>query len=393
MTSFLGMSIQALADRKLRSALTIIMVVIGVGLIIAVEGMSSGTVEYMNSQFSQLGSNLLIVNPGSQDITNYVIEDIETYEGVREVIPFLQNSVQISTALEEKETILMGVELKRLSLAFPSFSVYEGDYVESSDSLGIFLGMDLADPNGDSFATIGDTLKVTFQKFISPNQRPELEKKSFIVRGIANEIGMQGYLPLDDMAFISLRTAESWFDRGDKYDGLYVITAEEGGSLNRKVENLIEDNYEVTVFSPKQIADVVNRVTTGVKEFVDNIALVSLGVAAVGIITTLYTSVLERTKEIGTLQALGYTKRQILALFLNEALMIGVIGASLGVALGFALGWLMNELIGSSSIKPVFELKSIVIAWTMAIILSTLAGLYPAKKAADLDPVVALRKE
>ena len=91
------------------------------------------------------------------------------------------------------------------------------------------------------------------------------------------------------------------------------------------------------------------------------------------------------------------TKIQILALFLNEALAIGFIGGTLGALVGFGLGVLLNSLVGggkgSNYITPIYEPKSIVMAWILAIILSALAGLYPAKKAADLDPVVALRKE
>lgn len=395
MTSFISLSLQALWDRKLRSILTITMVVIGVGLIIAVQGMSAGAVSYMNGQFASLGSDLLIVNPGGQDITDLVIEDIMTFDGVKDVIPFYQNQVQLSTLTREKGSIILAADIDKLQLAFPTFILYEGEYFDRSDNYGMVIGSDLSDfAKEEPFALVDDTLTLSFQIFSSGSSRPEVEKKSFAVKGIIDEIGMQGFLPMDDMGFISLRAGELLFDR-ENYDGMYVITTETDGSLNRRVERAIEAEYEISVFSPKRIADVVSSITTAIKDFVDNIAIVSLGVAAVGIITTLYTSMMERTKEIGTLKALGYTKRQILALFLNEAILIGIIGGTLGVFLGFGLGVLMNLLIGEGSdyVKPIYELNSIVIAWVLAIILSTLAGFYPAKKAADLDPVVALRKE
>jgi putative ABC transport system permease protein len=365
-------------------------------LIISVQGMSTGAVEFMESEFASLGSDIIIVSPDQNKIEESFIEDIKALSEVVEVIPFIQNNVMMSSLARDKGCLIMGVDINKFSTIFPSLQLLDGEFYDNGDQYNIVLGHDVAEPNKeDPFASIDETVKLTYQS-ISPDGRLQAGKKSFSVRGITDEAGNVGFLPLDDIAFISLRAAERIFEKED-YDGLYVLTSEEDGSLNRVVENYIEDTLSLSAFSAKNIIEVIDTVMTSMKGFVDNIAIVALGVAAVGIITTLYTSALERTKEIGTLKALGYTKRQILALFLNEAMIIGVIGGTLGVFAGFGIAILLGELIayfaGDYYVSPVYHLDNIVIVWAMSIILSTLAGLYPAKKAADLDPVVALRKE
>ena len=157
--------------------------------------------------------------------------------------------------------------------------------------------------------------------------------------------------------------------------------------------------------------------------FVNGIATVTLIVAAIGIIAAQYTSMMERIKEIGMMKALGYTERQILVLFLNEAMMIGVVGGIIGAFVGIILGNVLSALIsgmsqgggsssnqpsfgpgglagggsgftqGSFEMTPIFEPQVLVFTVIMCLILAILAGYYPAWRAAKLDPVDALRKE
>ncbi|MFW9853658.1 MAG: ABC transporter permease [Candidatus Thorarchaeota archaeon] len=396
MPAFFRMSWQALRDRKLRSLLTVTMVLIGASLIVAVNGMSKGTVTYIDNQFSSIASNVLVLTPRSSDLSldSQVVETIERYTGVSFVIPFIQNGIVISSGSEETTSIALGIENGKLPLIFPTFSLYSGDFVSEVDRFGIILGNEVARPErDDSFAEVGDIIKLQFQK--TEGRKTVLEKKSFYVRGVAEYIGTgMGVIPLDDLAIIPYREADSLFDRKGVYDGIYVITASD--SQNQQVRNRIADTYDVSILSPKTISDLVNRVSGAVAEFVNNVAVVSLGVAAVGIITTLYTSMMERTKEIGTLKALGYRKRQILVLFLNEALITGAIGGTLGLGVGVGLGYVMNYFVsggGGWRMVPIFEPHVFVFTWVLTVILAMGAGFYPAWKAAKLDPVVALRKE
>ncbi|MHA2293324.1 MAG: ABC transporter permease [Candidatus Hodarchaeales archaeon] len=405
MTSFIMMSWQALTDRKLRSTLTITMVLIGSALVIAVNGMSRGTVVYIDSQLSILNPNILVTTPRSSDLelTSIDVDEISRFTGVSQVIPFIQGGILISSSQDELSSVVVGIENTKLPLIFPTFDLYSGEIVSETDSFGIILGNDIVRPYEQiPFAKSGDIVKLQYQKY--EGRTITNEKKTFFVRGVMEYIGSSGLMiPIDDMCFISLQEADNFFDRKGAFDGLYVITEEE--SLNTLVRDQINDKYDVSILNPKSIIDVVNSISNAVANFVNNIAVVSLGVAAVGIITTLYTSMMERTKEIGTLKALGYTKRQILALFLNEALIIGIIGGTIGLFLGIGLGYLMNEFVSSGGgegnggggeawrMIPIFEPHIFVFTWVLSVVLSMAAGFYPAWRAAELDPVVALRKE
>ncbi|WP_455143743.1 ABC transporter permease [Candidatus Hodarchaeum mangrovi] len=397
MTSFLRLSWQALSDRKLRSILTITMVLIGSALIIAVNGMSEGTVVYIEDQFDILSPNILIASPRSTDLqlTDQDIEKIRRIDGISEVVPYIQNGIIVSTINGERTSIVVGMEQAQLPIIFASFELKEGEIVSETDSFGVIMGIDLIEPESKTpLAGIGDVVKLQYQK--SDGRRVIIEKKSFFLRGIINEIGASAIgMPVDEMCFISLREANYFFDRKGIYDGFYVVS--EDKTLNDQIRDKIQEEYDVSIFNPSTIVRSINNISGAVANFVNNIAIVSLGVAAVGIITTLYTSMMERIKEIGTLKALGYKKRQILALFLNEALIIGIIGGTIGLGLGIVLGYIMNELVTRGgegwNLKPIFEPHIFVFTWVLAVALSMASGFYPAWRAAELDPVVALRKE
>jgi len=400
-------SFEALKERHIRATLTTLMVIMGASLIVALNGTGNGFRDFVNNQFSNLGANVLIISPrGDIDINEALADEISKIEGVEDVLLFVQQTVLITSRGEAQTSIVVGIDQNKLPLIFPTISFQSGTFVSETDNVGIILGNELSrSSSGDeAFVTVGQTVKVSYKKYV--NQQPTISERVFIVRGILNYVG-SGVIPIDQMAFISTSAAKRFFDRKN-YDGLYVITRDP--NLNEEVMKRIRRIYEneLIIISPQVISNVIYKISGGISLFISIVAMVSLLVASVGIITTLQTSVMERVREIGLLKALGFTNRLVLAVFLCEATIIGIVGGGIGAVFGMALSYGMSWILGRSlnielssngenllniEIVPTFDVWNIVSTWILCIVLSMISGFYPSWRAARLNPVEALRRE
>ncbi len=397
-----SLAYEALKERRLRASLTILMVVMGASLIVALNGTGNGFSVFIDNQFSTLGANVLILQPRTTSFTmdKAFADSLSKLEGIKEVIPYIQQISSIASKGETQSTITVGMDQSKLPLLFPTITLDLGGYVTSTDSIGILVGSEIvqaSDPLGP-FTTVSQTVTLNYQTY--SGTKTTVLKKAFTVRGTLKTIG-SSLVPVDQMVFVSLPAANSLFNRGNDYDGVYVIT--EGPELNRAVQSLIREKYgsDVNITSPQAIADTIDNIKSGVYLFITIVAYVSLLVAAVGIITTLNTSMMERIKEIGLLKALGFNSRLILTLFLNEAMIIGIVGGSIGILFGMGLSYVMSFFVGNSikigtvtmHLTPQFEVLNLLSTWVLCVVLSIVSGLYPAWRASRLDPVVALRHE
>jgi len=400
-TQLVGMAYDALKARKLRAALTILMVVMGASLIVALNGTGNGFSSFVDSQFSQLGANVLVVQPrgGAFKMDRSFIDVLSGFTGVKEIIPYVQQTSAVSSKGETQTTITVGMDQSKLPLLFPTISVDLGDYVASTDNIGMLLGSEIAKTAipSETFVSIGQPVVLAYQKY--DRGQITIARKSFTVRGTLSSVGTN-IVPVDQMVFISLSAANSLFERDNNYDGVYVIT--ESPQLNRAVQGSIRRKYsgETNIVSPQAIADTIDNVKSAVYLFIYIIASVSLMVASVGIVTTLHTSMMERIREIGLLKALGFNNRLVLTTFLNEALIIGFVGGSIGLVFGMGLSYVMSYFVAMNidvgvtvQIIPWFEPGDLLFTWVLCVSLSTISGFYPAWRASRLDPVVALRHE
>ncbi|MCW4023445.1 MAG: FtsX-like permease family protein [Candidatus Bathyarchaeota archaeon] len=402
------LSFEALKERRVRTGLTILMVIMGASLLVAINGTGNGFTNFVDDQFSSLGANVLIITARSGSITidDTLAVKISQIEGVQETIPYVQQVTTLRSQGTEQTTIVQGIEQTKLPLLFPTLSFASGTYVSQTDNLGVVLGNELSrlpDKSG-VFASQGGTVTVVYQGY--ENQKPAVIEKSFVVRGQLNYLG-SAVIPADQMSFVSTSAAQKMFNRGDSYDGLYVISL--NPEANSAVLDSIREQYgnDLVIISPQTISETINRITDGVYLFINLVALVSLLVASVGIITTLQTSVMERIKEIGLLKALGYNRQLILSLFLYEATIIGIIGGIIGVVFGVGLSYGMSAILGQNitfqpngvgpdlqvQIIPSFDIWYLIFTWGICVCLSMISGLYPSWRASRLDPVVALKTE
>jgi len=402
----------------MRSALTILMVVIGAALIVSLNGMSAGMNVFIDQQFNRLAPNLLIITPAPMiqtggavnnpvELNAQTVRNLESITGVEEVIPMIQRGVKLHVGGSTLTVGVLGLDqIKGRQYITPTLEYAEGTQVLPHDSLGAAVGHKVNYPPGRTTPLIrlGQAISIEYTSIqvVGGEQKQVTQKRSFIVRGIIEDMGSSGAgVNLNNAVLISLPAANALFKSGGKYDMIMVATKDP--DLNDGVEAAIHERYgeDLGVTSPKALIETIQGFISGFSVFFLSIAAVSLVVAAVGVVTTLFTSVMERTREIGVLKALGFKNRSIMMLFLSEATMIGILGASVGVTLGVIVGkFLLGGLIsagfggeGGFSLTPVFLPTDLIFIWIFSVVISSIAGFYPAWRASRLDPVVSLRKE
>jgi putative ABC transport system permease protein len=232
------------------------------------------------------------------------------------------------------------------------------------------------------------------------------------VKGIFSEYGRVLFSNIDETIFISLQSAQILL-KTQYFSGLYVMTDTAGDVTT--VQQEIENYYgtQVRVMNAGSMVSSVESITSQMTVFLGSIGGVSLFVAAVGITNTMFVSVMERTREIGILKALGYRPRQIMGMFLSEAILSGIVGGLGGTILGYALSFILGGSLSmfggfgmsgpgqpgssrggsSTTFTPVFTPELIAFSLLFPIGIAVLAGLYPAWRASRMNAVVALKYE
>jgi putative ABC transport system permease protein len=416
------LSFDALKERKVRSILTILMVVVGSSLMVALNGLGAGFGKFIDQSFSMLAPNILFVSSAQQDqsasgpfggggpppvpkITlNTAVETrIRSLPLVSDVISSYQGQVQLESSGKTLSTSIFSIDPAKLYIIAPTLEFEENSAMRSNDPSAIYIANQIAYPPGENapFAIIGQTMRATYT-FVDDNGDQQEESRSFVVRGIMKPTGNP---TIDNAVVFNEDAGSALMHKSGKYDGLLVVA--ESGEFVKNVEEEIRKLYgnDIGVTSPEAILKTIKEFTGGFTVFILGIALVALLVGAVGIITTLYTSVMERTKEIGTMKAIGAQNSNVLSLFMVEALMIGILGATSGLLAGMAGGYALIAGLGSAggsggdtsngigNISPVFLPIDLATVWGISVGLSLIAGIYPAWKASRLSPIVALRRE
>jgi len=402
------LAFRALIDRKLRSVLTILGIMIGAAIILALIASSNGLSAGVQTQIEKIGANTFQIRASTQffssgaqssfQLTQDDLSTIQSIPGVADVIPFYSRAVTMSLGGSSISASLLGVDPNALTKLFKGLSLAEGAFPSQFDPTSAAIGSSIANPPG-----LSQTLSV--DQMISVKMAASNTALSFLVKGVLSPYGSVLFSNIDETIVISLQSAQILL-KTQYYSGLYVITNTPDDVA--KVQADIQDYYgsNVRVISASAILSSIQSITTQMTVFLGSIGAVSLFVAAVGITNTMFVSVMERTREIGVMKALGYRPRQIMQIFLSEAVLTGAIGAVLGTIFGYFLSFLIGgalpfgnagggpsfRFFGSSS-GPVFSPELILFSLTFPIGIAVLAGLYPAWRASRMDAVMALKYE
>jgi putative ABC transport system permease protein len=293
---------------------------------------------------------------------------------------------------------VLGMDPTKLTLISPSLQLVPGSTVQASNPTGMLVGDSIANPPGltTPFVTVGQTVKATYSYADPTTGKLQTTSRSFVATGV---IAPTGNNQIDKAVIINEATANSLFHKSGKYDSIAVvaISADYVNAVQQEITSIYGSN-NIGVITPKAILQTRERFQSGNSSFILDIAFISLLVGTVGIITTLYTSVNERIKEIGTMKAIGAKSTFILSLFMSEALLIGLIGSTLGIVMGVNLAYILTGFAPSSPggaaahVTPIFLLSDVSNVWILSVILSLAAGIFPAWKASRLSPLEALRR-
>lgn len=409
------LALDALKDRKTRTILTIIMVVVGTSLMVSLSGMSGGFAVFTEKQFSSLAPNVLFVTsaPRLQGsgtsfgvggggpplapkviLTSVVANNLKNLPSVAEVIPSYQGQVTLETKGKSQTIRVFAEDPQKIYALVPNAEFDEGSVLLSNDQSFIMLAENIARPPAETFpfAVVGQALQAKYS-YVDESGAQKENSRSFVVRAV---LKITGNPTVDNAAIINPDAANSLMNKGNRYDSIIVLA--KTPELVPEVESEIRKLYgnDIGITSMQFILKTRQEFVSGITNFLLGIAVVALLVGAVGIITTLYTSVMERTREIGTMKAIGAQRKDILSLFLSEAVIIGIIGATVGLMVGILGGYVLTTSMTSGSgpaISPAFFPQDLAMIWFLSVGLSALAGLYPALKAAKLPPIVALRRE
>jgi putative ABC transport system permease protein len=407
------LSFDALKERKIRSILTILMVMSGSSLLVAVNSFSAGFTEFFNKQFSNLAPNILFITGSQQEepgegsgpvagplpapkitLNSAVINRIKSLPLVEGVIPSYQAQVTLESQGDSKSNEVLSLDPQQLLVIAPTLEFVDGSTIRPTDPSAMIVAEDVANPPGEElpFIRLGQNIRVKYSFVDEQSGNTKEESKNFVVTGIMKSTGNP---TIDNAVTINTDAGDALLQKSGKYDSLFVVA--EAVDFVDAVEHEVRSLYgnDIGITTVKAVLKTLQEFTGGINAFLTSIAIISLIVGGIGIITTLYTSVIERTREIGTLKAIGAQNNQILGLFLVEALIIGIFGATLGLLGGFAGGFMLARVGPGDGppLTPIYLGSDIIRVWLISVGLSILAGLLPALKASRLTPVQSLRAQ
>jgi putative ABC transport system permease protein len=395
----------AITVNKVRSSLTILGIVIGIGSVIAMVAIGQGAQSNIQSNIESIGSNLIMVQPGfqrgvgmqvsagrgsAQTLTQEDADAITSeIPGVAAVAPENSRRYQVTAKGTNTNTQIIGTTpdyttVRNVELQSGSF--ISAQNVSSLAKVAVLGPTAVTDLFGENADPVGQTVKIN--------------KVEFKVIGVTKAKGGTGFNNADDVIYVPLSTAQK-FLAGEDYVSSINIQAQDQNqmtAIQQEVTNLLLQRHKISdptladfqVLNQSDIVATASSVTDTFTILLASIAGISLLVGGIGIMNMMLTTVTERTREIGLRKAIGAHKSDISVQFLTEAIMLTFIGGIFGVVLGWLLAFLVTKF---ANIATSVSLNSVLLAFGVSAGIGIVFGYYPARRAAALNPIEALRYE
>ncbi len=389
---YLVLAFRSIKHKSTRSYLTIVGILIGVAAIVALISMTQGLSESVAAEFEAAGTDTISVMSGAGmqgmmgggTLDQDLVSDVESVRGVRTVEYFLMDMVEVEFRGETATTFVWGSSPGLLD-EIPQFDIVEGRPLREMDS---------------GNAVIGDTVyPEVFDSVVNMRDNLVIKEENYRVVGRLDRIGS----PSDDQSVvITLDDAQDLFGKEDEISMMYVLV-ESGFDVSEVAQDIEDtlsdelDDDEFAVETMEQLLEAVNNILAMVQALFVGVASIALLVGGVGIMNTMYTSVLEKTREIGIMKAVGARNSNVLTVFMFESGLLGLAGGVLGVTLGLSIAkgveYVVQQYFALDMLRVSLSPVLIIGALTFSFLLGTISGILPAKRAANMNPVDALRDE
>jgi len=391
------MTINAVRSQRMRSFLTALGIAVGIGSVVLLTSLGEGLHRFMLAEFTQFGTNLIGINPGRvtthgisggliSNVRPLSIEDAEALKRIPEVVDVVsvvQGNAAVEAGKRVRRTTIYGIDS-----AAPQV-------LKLNVAAGRFLPED-PPRAARSFAVLGSKVrKELFGVGQVLGERVRIGSERFRVIGTMESKGQMLGFDLDDAVYIPTAKALAMFNRESlmEIDVLYSegISAEKVAEKIKKILIARHGSEDFTITTQEKMLEVLGSVLNILTLAVGALGGISLLVGGVGILTIMTIAVNERINEIGLLRALGAEQRQILILFLGEAIVLASVGGLAGLVLGLGSAWLLEVMVPALPTHATWQY--VIIAELLAAAVGLMAGILPARHAAAMDPVDALRSE
>jgi putative ABC transport system permease protein len=394
---FLALTSSSLIAHRLRSFLTALGIAVGIASVVLLTSIGEGLHQFVLSEFSQFGTTLVTINPGKATTSGtsmgvfgterpLTIEDAEALKrlpNVQYVVPFVYGNAEVEASNRRRRTTIYGAGAQWPE-AF-NMRVKSGRFLPDDDPTA---------PR--AFAVLGSKLKKELFGDLNPlGQRITISGNRYRVIGVMESKGTFLGFDLDDTVYIPVARGLSLFDRESLVE--IDVTHDEETPVDKVVDSIKRilmarhGREDFTITTQQQMLDVLGSVLDVLTFAVAAIGGISLLVGAIGIVTIMTIAVNERTNEIGLLRALGARQSQVLSLFLGEAIVLSALGGLSGLGLGMGLAQLLHLALPALPVHT--PMIYVFLSEAIAVVIGLAAGVIPARHAAQMDPVEALRAE
>lgn len=396
------LSIKVLSERKLRSSLTVIGIAIGPLALVMISSVIDGYGDYVISQIERIGQNAIVLFPSSgHRFTETDLNIIRSIDGVARAEPFYYIQAYAKLGKEEELVFIYALPIDIIFSAFGGLEVEKGIVPTESEFVNAVIGYKIAyGDDGEKLYDVGDVISLTYLRIESG--RNSIKRTYLMISAVLKEFGGAFILSPDTTIFVPLEAGRRLFGL-NSWSGIIVLarSSSDVPALVKKFQSLFRNSAEVVSF--QGIANIVNSITSAMNFISFASSLSAFAVAIAGVSATMITSVIERTKEIGVMKALGFTDMQILVMILMESIVMSLIGGIIGIGLGIVGGYTLAsigfEMRASQQAliiiktSPKFTLNRITTTIGLTILIGIIGGIFPAYRASKIPPAVALKYE